>query len=77
MTGMRKWLLILVWGRRNLLGALWAEEVSEMRMLSLKHWSLFVFPAGMIGGEHGSPVPGSRDKLPCVTFAVLGWGKPE
>lgn len=47
---MRKWLLILVRGWRNLLGALWAEEVPEMRMLSPKHWSLFVFPTGVMGG---------------------------
>lgn len=70
MAGMRKWLLILVQGWRNLPGGLWAEEVPEMRMLSPKHWSHFVFPAGMMG-EHGSPVLGSRDRLPCMTFSVL------
>lgn len=59
MTGMRKWLLILVQGWRNLLGALWAEEVPEMRMLSPKHWSLFVFPAGVLGGSVAAPCQGA------------------
>lgn len=51
MAGMRKWLLILVQGWRNLPGGLWAEEVPEMKMQSPRDWRLFVFPAGMMG--HG------------------------
>lgn len=41
-----------------------------MRMQSPKHWSLFVYPTGMMG-EHGSPLLGSRDRLPRVTFSIL------
>lgn len=67
---MRKWLLILVQGWRNLPGGLWAEEVPEMRMQSTKDWSLFVFPPGMMG-KRGNPVLGSRDRLPHMTFSIL------
>lgn len=69
---MSKWLLILVQGWRNLPGGLRAEEVPEMRMPSLKHWSLFVLPTGMMG-EHGSPMLGSWDTLPHMTFCILVW----
>lgn len=70
MAGMRKWLLILVQGWRNLPGGSRAEEAPELRMLS--HHSLFVFLTGAMGA-YSSPVLGSRDKLLCVTFAILGW----
>lgn len=76
MAGMRKWLLILVQGWRNLLGVSRAEEVPGIRMLSAKHWSFFVFPAGVMGGVQ-QPHGGEQGQAPVCNFCHPGPGEAQ